>query len=500
MAQTVLSDSFVGYPEELAIFEKPLQNIGIKRTHTSTYYPINDYSNQGVIQFSVPNNSGSYIDLNATRLNITCKIVGRNGEAIKPPKLPSPLALKTSTQTTAANNSDGKTKSGENPAATEAAAEDAAAATTANEPISLRDVDKSITEAIVAPVNNFMHSMFERVDVSLQNKVLTHSDQSYPYLAYLKALLYTSEEMKQSTLRMAMFYKDTSSELNDANWVLGENKGLTTRGSYFNNSNQVDLTGRLYSDILEISRFIPGGVPLNITLYPSSPDFCLLAPDDNGGNYKIIITKASLEVTMLDLDPLISVAHAELLKTKNAIFPYIKTEVKKYTLGKGVYSGEINDPFSGRIPAEMVIGLVSDQANHGAIRSNPYFFEHKSLNYIQVTVDGQDLSQGPIQPKYSDNKDKNGLYMDAYKTLCDINGDHVMPVTREEYPNGYCLYRFVTEQTNGANDDLIPLKRTGNMRISVKFDHALPSPTTMIVFGKFPAALKIDNNRAVYEV
>ena len=72
MTQTVLSDSYVGYSEELAIFEKPLQNVGVQKKHSSTYYPINDFSNQGVIQFSVPNNGRSYLYLRSTRLNIMC--------------------------------------------------------------------------------------------------------------------------------------------------------------------------------------------------------------------------------------------------------------------------------------------------------------------------------------------------------------------------------------------------------------------------------------------
>ena len=79
---------------------------------------------------------------------------------------------------------------------------------------------------------------------------------------------------------------------------------------------------------------------------------------------------------MVDVDPIISVSHAELLQTRPAIFPYIKTEVKQFTLARGVFLGEFNDPFNGRVPAKMVCGLVSDSANHSTLTENPFLFEH----------------------------------------------------------------------------------------------------------------------------
>lgn len=475
MSQAVLADSYVGYAEELAIFEKPLQNVGVKRTHTTTYYPINDYSNQGVIQFSIPNNGSPYLDLRSVMLNVTCKIVGKNDEIISLPKV---ISTPTAGDSDAAAGGEGDTAKKTPP-----------------------QTDGKV-EAILGVVNNFMHSMFSRVDVALQNKVLTHSDQSYPYLAYLKALLYTPDEVKRGTLQTAMYYKDTEGESADVNWMTGDNAGLKKRSKFFNDSKEVDMCGHLYSDILEINRYIPNGVPLSITLYPSPPEFCMLSPNKEMGKYKVIITKASLDVSMIDVDPIIAVAHAELLKTKPAVFPYIKTEVKKFTMARGVFSGEVNDPFNGRVPAEMVCGLVSDSSNHGMLTENPFFFEHGNLNFIQVTVDGQDLSQGPLQPRYADDVTVNSMYMEAYKTLKGAGGDDdVTPVSREDYPEGYCLYRFFAEPTHpGTNDDVIPLKRSGNMRVSVKFEKQLVRPTTLIIFAKFPAALKIDKNRAVREV
>jgi len=485
MSQAVLSDAYVGYSEELGIFEKPLQNVGIRRTHKTTFYPVNDFTNQGVIQFTVMNNGSNYLDLRSTRLNITCKIVGSNGETVSPPEFPD------IDDDESADETDEEKKDG--PAGSGGGRSKRNAKTSANKII-----------AAIAPVNNFMHSMFQRVDVSLQNKVLTHSDQAYAYLSYLKALLYTSDEVKKGALQMAMYYKDEGGVLANANWLITDNEGLKARGEYFKNSKEVDMCGHLYSDVLEISRYIPNGVPLGLTLYPSSPEFCLMSPNNDVGKFKVVITKASLDVTMIEVDPLISVAHAELLQTRPAIFPYIKTEVKRFTMSKGVFSGEFNDPFNGRIPSEMVCGLVSDSSNHGTLVENPFLFEHNSLNFIQVTVDGQDLSQAPIQPKYvlGATDTNNSLFMDAYKTLSGVDiDDQVIPISRDEYGGGYCLYRFFSEpQTTAQNIDVTPLKRTGNMRITLKFDEQLNEPTTLIIFAKFGATLHIDKNRAVFEV
>jgi hypothetical protein len=242
MSETLLADAYVGYPEELAMFEKPIQNVGIKRCHCTKYYPVNDFSNQGVIQFSVQNNSSSYIDLKKTLLNVTCKIVARNGDIVKPPV------------------------GGIKAAATSAPANDAAAAESNEDDDTTTATEQGVKRGIVGVVNNFMHSMFSRVDVALQNKVLTHADQAYPYLAYMKALLYTPKEQQDTALQTQMYFRDMPPNLHDNNWLYGDNAALKTRSKFFENSKEVDMSGHLYSDVLDINRFIPYGIPLNVTL------------------------------------------------------------------------------------------------------------------------------------------------------------------------------------------------------------------------------------------
>ena len=49
---------------------------------------------------------------------------------------------------------------------------------------------KNLTKTdIVAPINNFMHSLFSQVDVTIGNLTIENSNKLYPYKAYISDLL-----------------------------------------------------------------------------------------------------------------------------------------------------------------------------------------------------------------------------------------------------------------------------------------------------------------------
>lgn len=503
MAQ-VLKDSIVGYPDSLAIFDKPIQNIGIRQVRCVNYYPVNDFTTQGVIQFSVPGTGNAYMDLSKTCLNIRCKIVKKDN---------TPLVSWSKQLEEAALRKLLEPRVLADPGSADSAAEEAATKTPGDQPAKTetpQDTPPSGGEKTETPptneltgfvgiVNNSLHSMFSRVDVTLQNKLLTESDTSYPYQSYVKALLYTSREMKNGTMQMQLYYHDDVKGMDDKNWIMTQNRGLKTRSRFFDGSQEVELSGSLYCDLFEINKLIPNGVSLNITLYPSIPEFSLMVPDDDA--YKLIITKATLSVCKTDVSPEIIAAHSELMVSEPAIYCYSKSEIKKVTLPNGVYNAEINDPFTGRVPSELVIALVESHAAHGSFKKNPFFFAHHKVSRVQVTADGSDLGHGPIETNYEKNA-ADSLYVEAYKTLKGVNGvDDEIPVSRLDYPQGYCFYRFVSDHIDReSSDDLLPLRRTGNLRVSIRFDEMLQDTTTVVLFARFPAGIKIDKNRAVHSL
>lgn len=127
-----MKDSYLAYPEAIAVFDKAIQNVGIREMHCIDIQPINDYTNQSVIEFNIPSNSVCYINLKKTTLSIRCKVVKADGSK----------------------------------------------------------TDATANAVVVTVVNNFLNSIMSRCDLALQDRVMTSSDQMYPYRAYFNNLLY----------------------------------------------------------------------------------------------------------------------------------------------------------------------------------------------------------------------------------------------------------------------------------------------------------------------
>jgi hypothetical protein len=65
--------------------------------------------------------------------------------------------------------------------------------------------DKVPLNTDVAPVNYYLHSLFSQVDVSLNDTLITPSENTYPIRAYLEATLNYGDEAKLGHLTAGLF-------------------------------------------------------------------------------------------------------------------------------------------------------------------------------------------------------------------------------------------------------------------------------------------------------
>ena len=105
------------------------------------------------------------------------------------------------------------------------------------------------------------------MDISLNETLVTASENTYPYRTYVEATLNFGREAKKSHLTSALYYRDSSNHLDDTQ---GDDKsGLKVRRQLSSRSHEIDMLGRLHTDIMHQERYMINGVDVKIRLIPS---------------------------------------------------------------------------------------------------------------------------------------------------------------------------------------------------------------------------------------
>ena len=161
----------------------------------------------------------------------------------------------------------------------------------------------------VAPVNNFLHSLFRQVDVYLNGKQVTPAMGTYAYCSYIETLLNYDVSAKQSQFSSALYYKDTPGQMEkvgalassktlnyktpgadpngagtDAStkyYVTGTgNQGFAKRHQFIKNGNRFVLSGPIFADIFMTDRVLLNMMDLKVVLNRSSDAFSLMDLND----------------------------------------------------------------------------------------------------------------------------------------------------------------------------------------------------------------------------
>ncbi|PVD35060.1 hypothetical protein C0Q70_06341 [Pomacea canaliculata] len=214
----------------LDLFSVPPTQTAVEEGSFVEYYPLSAISTGAPIEFCINGATEDYLDLSNTFLHVRAKVTEADG---------SDLA-------------DGKD---------------------------------------VAPINYWLHSLFSQVDISLNDTLITSSDNTYPYRAYLEATLNFGSEAKKGHMTAALYYRDSANHLDDTQG--DANAGLKIRRDMTAKSKEIDMMGRLHADIMHQERYMLPGVDVKIRLIPSKAAFNLIAHDEDGG-YRSTITHASL--------------------------------------------------------------------------------------------------------------------------------------------------------------------------------------------------------------
>lgn len=344
--------------------------------------------------------------------------------------------------------------------------------------------DKPVPQdANVGLVNAPIHAIFSQVDCNLQQTTVGQLGTNYPYKAYIDTLLNTGADDKVE-LNSQLFIKDEPDHYNDADVRSGPNNALFIRSQYTDGGLVLELESGLPLDIFQQKRLIINGVSLALKLWPSKHPFRLMSSDEDAA-YKVQILDASLKLCVQKPNTGVLMAHNKLLEESTAIYPYVHSSFKISSVSKGEYSHSDNNLFQGEIPSQLIVGLVNSGAFEGDYKRSPFNFQSFDCNFLSMYIDGQSYPAKPLQPNFAGRN-----CVEAYRTLTSFRKDIYLSLL--DFRGGCALFVFNVDDSVDFNT-----KRKGDCRLELRFASALPESVTVIMYGKFPRIMHIDQSRSV---
>ena len=411
---------------ELDLFLVPPTQTAIESSQHIEHRPLSSLSDGAPIEFAIMGSGDEYLDLSDTYMLVTVKINNPNGS-------------------------------------------------------SLAEADNAI-----GPVNNWIHSLFSQVDVTLNDRLVTPSTNTYAYRAYIENLLSYGPAAKESHLTSAMWYTDTSGYMNDTST---NNLGFNLRKSRTALSAKVTLVARPHIDLAFQDRFILNGVDIKMRFVLSKSLFNLM------GTAVSHIDDMSLFVRKVKVSPSVVVGHLKAMEHGTAKYPIRRVETKVFSIPKGNLSANQENLFLGQLPKRVIIGMVDNAAFNGTADSNPFEFKHNSVDFVSLYMDGVQFPSKPYKPDFN-NKLYARSYLSVFSGTGMINRDQGNGISYSDYANGFSLWGF--DLSPDLNDGShFNVTKHGNLRLELRFKEALTVTINVIVYAEFDNVIEIDSSRNV---
>ncbi|XP_069035265.1 uncharacterized protein F54H12.2-like [Lepisosteus oculatus] len=189
---------------ELDIFQLAPTQTSVEKSFYIEVPPLTALTENAPLEFYVAGNGEDYLDLNNTLLYLTCKITEADG----------------------------------------------------------RDIDAA---ARVSLVNYPIAAIFSQVDITVGDRLISQSNNCYPYRAFIESVLNYSEETLKTQYSTGLFYKDTAGE-HESTILDGPNQGFRKRASYTTQSRKLELLGHIHADLFFQDKLLLNGLPKVVIL------------------------------------------------------------------------------------------------------------------------------------------------------------------------------------------------------------------------------------------
>ena len=334
----------------------------------------------------------------------------------------------------------------------------------------------------VVPVNNLLHSLFDRIDLEVNQTRLVMSPTNYAYRAYLEKLLGFSNTVKDGYLSCCMW-----GDRGDRTDAITPDSKQTDQSEVV-----IDLMDRLHLDLSFQNRAFVGNSNFKITLHPKHPEFYLGVA--TGYTVTCQIKDPILYIHRAIVTDSLSVAINKALRISPAKYPISRTEIKQFTLEKGVTDKFLNNVITGILPRRIFVMMVDTIAYAGKFSKNPFQFDNNNLNYLACYIGGTPYPVQPMTPNFEKNLFVKE-YVALYQSLNQNGTDAYTQITRKEFKDGFTIFAINLTPDLSSGPGAVGhynLVQRGELRMHLRFASEIKNTTTVLVFQEYDSIIEID--------
>jgi hypothetical protein len=272
------------------------------------------------------------------------------------------------------------------------------------------------------------------------------------------------------------------------------NDGFIARWYRLSGSRDVQLLGRLHTDLCNVPLFLLLRLTLQIKLTKARPSFYLMNKSaDTKTTFRFL--DAYLLVRRVQPNPAILEAHEKALeKGSLARYNMTRVDLKTFTFSAVSKFRSIENAALGPLPKRLLFTMIKNTYFNGLMDTNTYKFRH----YISEFTLYVNVRRMPSEGSSLDMDNEKTSVM-GYRILfkgSDIHHSNTgLQITHDMYINGFFMLLFHETPDHGASEAHTSLTENGNIRIELQFSRHLPEAITFLLYLEYDKTVLINFSR-----
>ena len=291
-----------------------------------------------------------------------------------------------------------------------------------------------------------------------------------------------------SSIGRNMFYKDLSTKIFDK---IDENcfTALSSEEAQIQSECKdiIHMMIPLQLDLSSASFYLLNGVDIRIRFDLLSPKVLINSLDNINYDYSIEMVKLWTQKIIPAQDALFSMNKNLMMNNSNIEYIFERPIIKSFVFSAGHSLLTLDNIFNGILPHKIYLFFIRQTSINGSYSDNAAYLTHSNISSIQLHVNGNSITSLNVSFP-------NQVASLFHHSLINLGNDKNL-LALENFKHGRTI--FVWDLRPSESNDVLPIEKSGNIRITVQTSIPLKENIIAFVVGSCTGLMEIDASKRV---